>query len=172
MKRIIDLNNNTPAVVTLTATMLNKAIIDANNSVRNFSKLCGIDFDEMQSGDRATVNAEFLDGTETVLSFYRTKNQRGDRRFSIKGIKQQAEAEGLDEIFKAAGAEWREAGCSMCLGMNGDTVPSGQLSVSTSNRNFEGRQGIGARTILASPLTVAASAIAGHVADPRPYLDN
>jgi hypothetical protein len=86
MKRIIDLNNNTPAVVTLTATMLNKAIIDANNSVRNFSKLCGIDFDEMQSGDRATVNAEF------VLSFYRTKNQRGDRRFSIKGIKQQAEA--------------------------------------------------------------------------------
>jgi hypothetical protein len=72
--------------------MLNKAIIDANNSVRNFSKLCGIDFDEMQSGDRATVNAEFLDGTETVLSFYRTKNQRGDRRFSIKGIKQQAEA--------------------------------------------------------------------------------
>ena len=91
MKRIIDLNNNTPAVVTLTATMLNKAIIDANNSVRNFSKLCGIDFDEMQSGDRATVNAEFLDGTETVLSFYRTKNQRGDRRFSIKGIKQQAE---------------------------------------------------------------------------------
>ena len=92
MKRIIDLNNNTPAVVTLTATMLNKAIIDANNSVRNFSKLCGIDFDEMQSGDRATVNAEFLDGTETVLSFYRTKNQRGDRRFSIKGIKQQAEA--------------------------------------------------------------------------------
>ena len=92
MKRIIDLNNNTPAVVTLTATMLIKAIIDANNSVRNFSKLCGIDFDEMQSGDRATVNAEFLDGTETVLSFYRTKNQRGDRRFSIKGIKQQAEA--------------------------------------------------------------------------------
>ena len=91
MTRIIDLNNTTPAVVTLTATMLNKAIIAANNSVRNFSKLCGIDFDEMQSGDRATVNAEFLDGTETVLSFYRTKNQRGDRRFSIKGIKQQAE---------------------------------------------------------------------------------
>jgi 3-isopropylmalate/(R)-2-methylmalate dehydratase large subunit len=58
----------------------------------------------------------------------------------------------------------------MCLGMNGDTVASGELSVSTSNRNFEGRQGIGARTILASPMTAAASAIEGHVADPRPYL--
>ena len=86
-------------------------------------------------------------------------------------IKKQAEDKGLHEIFVASGAEWRESGCSMCLGMNGDTVPSGQLSVSTSNRNFEGRQGIGARTILASPLTAAASALEGHVADPRPYLE-
>jgi len=82
-------------------------------------------------------------------------------------IKQQAEAEGLDKIFKAAGAEWREAGCSMCLGMNGDILLPGQLCVSTSNRNFEGRQGIGGRTVLASPETAAASAIAGHIADPR-----
>jgi len=85
-------------------------------------------------------------------------------------IKKQAEAIGLDQVFTAAGAEWRESGCSMCLGMNGDTVERGKLSVSTSNRNFEGRQGIGARTILASPMTAAASAIAGHVADPRRYL--
>lgn len=85
-------------------------------------------------------------------------------------IKLQAEALGLDEIFESAGAEWREPGCSMCIGMNGDTVPSGRLSVSTSNRNFEGRQGIGARTILASPLTAAASALEGRVADPRKYL--
>jgi len=85
-------------------------------------------------------------------------------------VKKEAESRGLDRVFIEAGAEWRESGCSMCLGMNGDTVPSGKLSVSTSNRNFEGRQGIGARTILASPLTAAASAIAGHVADPRPYL--
>ena len=85
-------------------------------------------------------------------------------------IKKAAEAIGLDRVFTDAGAEWRESGCSMCLGMNGDTVDSGQLSVSTSNRNFEGRQGIGARTILASPLTAAASAVAGRVADPRPYL--
>jgi len=86
-------------------------------------------------------------------------------------IKKDAEARGLDKVFTQAGAEWRESGCSMCLGMNGDTVARGKLSVSTSNRNFEGRQGVGARTILASPLTAAASAIAGHVADPRPMLD-
>jgi 3-isopropylmalate/(R)-2-methylmalate dehydratase large subunit len=85
-------------------------------------------------------------------------------------IKKDAESIGLDKIFIESGAEWRESGCSMCLGMNGDTVPRGQLSVSTSNRNFEGRQGIGSRTILASPMTAAASAIEGHVADPRRYL--
>ncbi|MBT8442339.1 MAG: 3-isopropylmalate dehydratase large subunit [Gammaproteobacteria bacterium] len=84
-------------------------------------------------------------------------------------VKQQAEAEGLHEIFEAAGAEWREAGCSMCLGMNGDVVPPGKLCVSTSNRNFEGRQGVGARTVLASPETAAASAISGHIADPREF---
>jgi len=87
-----------------------------------------------------------------------------------QSIKKQAEALGLDKIFEAAGASWREPGCSMCLGMNGDTVEAGKLCVSTSNRNFEGRQGIGARTVLASPMTAAASAIEGRVADPRPYL--
>ncbi len=82
-------------------------------------------------------------------------------------VKRQAEAEGLDEVVRAAGGEWREPGCSMCIGMNGETVPSGKLSVSTSNRNFEGRQGSGARTVLASPLTAAAAAVAGVIADPR-----
>jgi 3-isopropylmalate/(R)-2-methylmalate dehydratase large subunit len=82
-------------------------------------------------------------------------------------VKRQAEAEGLDEVVRSAGGEWREPGCSMCIGMNGDTVPSGKLSVSTSNRNFEGRQGSGARTVLASPLTAAAAAVRGHIADPR-----
>jgi 3-isopropylmalate/(R)-2-methylmalate dehydratase large subunit len=85
-------------------------------------------------------------------------------------VKKQAEAEGLHEIFRAAGAEWREAGCSACLGMNDDKVPPGRYAVSTSNRNFEGRQGPGARTFLASPLTAVASAIEGAVADPRRYL--
>jgi 3-isopropylmalate/(R)-2-methylmalate dehydratase large subunit len=86
-------------------------------------------------------------------------------------VKRLAEAEGLADIFKAAGAEWRESGCSMCLGMNGDTVNKGEYSVSTSNRNFEGRQGVGARTLLASPETAAASAVLGHVADPRQFLN-
>jgi 3-isopropylmalate/(R)-2-methylmalate dehydratase large subunit len=84
-------------------------------------------------------------------------------------VKRQAEAEGLDRIFLQAGAEWREAGCSMCIAMNGDSLRPGQLAVSTSNRNFEGRQGAGGRTLLASPLTAAASAIAGVVADPRRF---
>ena len=82
-------------------------------------------------------------------------------------IKREAEQLGLDKIFLEAGAEWRESGCSMCIGMNGDTVASGQYAVSTSNRNFEGRQGAGARTLLASPATAAASAIFGCVTDPR-----
>jgi 3-isopropylmalate/(R)-2-methylmalate dehydratase large subunit len=85
-------------------------------------------------------------------------------------IKREAEAAGLAEIFKAAGADWRESGCSMCLGMNGDTVAAGQYSISTSNRNFEGRQGKGARTLLVSPLTAAASAVKGRIADPRELL--
>ncbi len=82
-------------------------------------------------------------------------------------VKAQAEREGLDEIFRAAGAEWRESGCSMCIAMNGDQLTPGQYAISTSNRNFEGRQGKGGRTFLASPLTAAASAIAGRVTDPR-----
>jgi 3-isopropylmalate/(R)-2-methylmalate dehydratase large subunit len=85
-------------------------------------------------------------------------------------VKRDAEAAGLADIFKAAGADWRESGCSMCLGMNGDTVAAGQYSLSTSNRNFEGRQGAGARTLLASPLTAAASAVRGRITDPREML--
>lgn len=85
-------------------------------------------------------------------------------------IKKQAEAEGLDRIFKEAGAEWREPGCSMCIAMNGDNLEPGQYAVSTSNRNFEGRQGKGGRTFLASPLTAAAAAVTGQVTDPRSLL--
>lgn len=85
-------------------------------------------------------------------------------------VKRLAEAEGLDVVFKAAGAEWREPGCSMCIAMNGDQLEPGQYAVSTSNRNFEGRQGKGGRTFLASPLTAAASAVTGRVTDPRTFL--
>ncbi len=101
------------------------------------------------------------------------KVAQGVRMLVVPGsqqIKVEAEKQGLDQIFTAAGAEWREAGCSMCIGMNGDTVGSGQYAVSTSNRNFEGRQGKGARTILASPATAAASAVQGRIADPREFL--
>ncbi len=82
-------------------------------------------------------------------------------------VKREAENEGLADVFKAAGAEWREAGCSMCIAMNGDQLTPGQYAISTSNRNFEGRQGAGGRSFLASPLTAAASAITGKVTDPR-----
>jgi len=86
-------------------------------------------------------------------------------------VKRQAEAEGLDVVFKDAGAEWREAGCSMCIAMNGDQLKPGQLAVSTSNRNFEGRQGSGGRTLLASPLTAAAAAVTGVITDPRTLME-
>ncbi len=84
-----------------------------------------------------------------------------------QAIKKAAEQEGLDKVFKESGAEWREPGCSMCIAMNGDEIDPGQYCISTSNRNFEGRQGKGGRTLLASPLTAAASAVAGAVADVR-----
>ncbi len=101
------------------------------------------------------------------------KVAQGTRVLIVAGseaTRRQAEAEGLDRIFTEAGAEWREPGCSMCLAMNGDSAMPGDLVVSTSNRNFKGRQGSGVRTVLASPLTAAASAITGKVTDPRAYL--
>jgi len=100
------------------------------------------------------------------------KVHQGVRLLVVPGsrqIKRDAEARGLDRVFTEAGAEWHEAGCSMCLGMNGDIAAPGKYVVSTSNRNFEGRQGPGSRTMLASPLTAAACAVAGAVADPRDY---
>jgi 3-isopropylmalate/(R)-2-methylmalate dehydratase large subunit len=116
------------------------------------------------------TNGRLSDIRETARVLRGRKIADGVRMLVVPGsqqVKKEAEAEGLDRIIIAAGAEWREAGCSMCIGMNGDTVPSGKLSVSTSNRNFEGRQGIGARTVLASPATAAASAVSGVIADPR-----
>jgi 3-isopropylmalate/(R)-2-methylmalate dehydratase large subunit len=101
------------------------------------------------------------------------KVHAGVRMLVVPGsqqVKREAEAEGLDRVFREAGAEWREAGCSMCIAMNGDQLKPGEYSVSTSNRNFEGRQGKGGRTFLASPLTAAASAVAGAVADVRTLL--
>ena len=85
-------------------------------------------------------------------------------------VKRQAEEEGLDRIFRDAGLDWADSGCSMCVGINGDRVPSGERCASTTNRNFRGRQGPGARTHLMSPAMVAAAAVSGHLADVRPLL--
>ncbi len=110
--------------------------------------------------------AKFLDGRK-VSDAVRVMVVPGSQQ-----VKKQAEAEGLDQIFRAAGAEWREAGCSMCIAMNGDQLAPGEYAVSTSNRNFEGRQGKGGRTFLASPLTAAATALTGVVTDPRTMVNN
>ena len=118
------------------------------------------------------TNGRLSDIKEAARILDGRKVAPGVRMLVVPGseqVKAAAEAQGLDKVITAAGAEWREAGCSMCIGMNGDIAQPGQLSVSTSNRNFEGRQGIGARTVLASPATAAASAVAGRVADPRSY---
>jgi len=102
-----------------------------------------------------------------------TKVAEGVTAIAVPGsyhVKEQAEKEGLDKIFIDAGWEWRDPGCSMCLAMNGDELTKGQRSASTSNRNFEGRQGPGSRSMLASPLTAAAVAVAGKIVDPRSML--
>ena len=119
------------------------------------------------------TNARLSDLELAARVFQGHKVAPGVRALVVPGsqqIKREAEALGLAQIFIDAGAEWRESGCSMCLGMNGDTVDPGLYCVSTSNRNFEGRQGLGSRTLLASPATAAAAAIRGRVTDPREFI--
>jgi 3-isopropylmalate/(R)-2-methylmalate dehydratase large subunit len=119
------------------------------------------------------TNSRISDLRLAAKIFDGRKVNAGTRVLVVPGstrVKAQAEAEGLHEVFKAAGAEWRQPGCSMCIAMNGDQLSPGQYAVSTSNRNFEGRQGKGGRTFLASPLTAAAAAITGQVSDVRELL--
>ncbi len=119
------------------------------------------------------TNSRLTDLRMAASLFKGRKVAPGVRVLVVPGshnVKRQAEAEGLDRIFKAAGAEWRQPGCSMCIAMNDDHLEPGQYGVSTSNRNFEGRQGPGGRTLLASPLTAAAAALAGKIVDPRALL--
>ena len=119
------------------------------------------------------TNSRISDLREAARMLRGRRVADGVRMMVVPGsseVKRQAEAEGLAEVFRAAGAEWREAGCSMCIAMNGDQLQPGQYSVSTSNRNFEGRQGKGGRTFLASPLTAVASAVTGRLSDPRAML--
>jgi 3-isopropylmalate/(R)-2-methylmalate dehydratase large subunit len=119
------------------------------------------------------TNARIADLRAAASVLRGRKVAAGVRALVVPGsrqVKRQAESEGLDAVFRAAGAEWREPGCSMCIAMNGDRLEPGQYAVSTSNRNFEGRQGPGGRTFLASPFTAAAAAVTGRVTDPRAFL--
>ena len=121
------------------------------------------------------TNSRISDLREAAGLLRGRKVKDGLRMLVVPGsraVKRAAEAEGLDRVFKEAGAEWRESGCSMCIAMNGDQIAPGKLAVSTSNRNFEGRQGPGSRTMLASPLTAVAAAITGTITDVRTLLPN
>jgi 3-isopropylmalate/(R)-2-methylmalate dehydratase large subunit len=119
------------------------------------------------------TNGRLSDLRAAARIFRGRKTAPGVRVLVVPGsekVRRDAEAEGLDRVFLEAGAEWRHSGCSMCIAMNGDQLQPGQYAVSTSNRNFEGRQGKGGRTMLVSPLTAAAAAVTGAVADPRTVL--
>jgi 3-isopropylmalate/(R)-2-methylmalate dehydratase large subunit len=116
------------------------------------------------------TNARISDLREAAAILRGRRVAAGLRAMVVPGsmlVKRQAEEEGLDAVFRAAGFEWRDAGCSMCLGMNPDQLAPGERSASTSNRNFEGRQGVGGRTHLVSPVVAAATAVAGHFATPE-----
>jgi len=139
--------------------------------LRPGQQLLGHPIDVVFIGSCTNARIEDLRAAASVLRGRRVSSRV--RALVVPGsrqVKKAAEAEGLDRVFRDAGAEWREPGCSMCIAMNGDQLRPGQSAVSTSNRNFEGRQGAGGRTFLASPLSAAAAAVAGAIADPREYL--
>jgi len=139
--------------------------------LRPGQRLLGHPVDVVFIGSCTNARIEDLRAAASVLRGRQVA--RGVRVLVVPGsrqVKRAAEEEGLDRVFREAGAEWREPGCSMCIAMNGDSLRPGQSAVSTSNRNFEGRQGAGGRTFLASPLSAAAAAVAGAIADPRELL--
>ena len=132
--------------------------------------LCDVPLDRVFIGSCTNSRIEDLRAAAAVVRGYRVHQQVQAMVVPGSGqVKRQAEAEGLDKVFQAAGFEWREAGCSMCLGMNPDTLSPGQRCASTSNRNFEGRQGKGGRTHLVSPAMAAGAAVAGHFVDIREW---
>jgi 3-isopropylmalate/(R)-2-methylmalate dehydratase large subunit len=133
--------------------------------------LAGLPIDIVFIGSCTNSRVEDLRAAASIIRGRRIPAQV--RTLVVPGsqrVKREAEAEGLARDFVEAGCEWREPGCSMCIAMNGDAAGAGQYVVSTSNRNFEGRQGAGARTLLASPLTAAACAVTGRVTDPREFM--
>jgi 3-isopropylmalate/(R)-2-methylmalate dehydratase large subunit len=132
-------------------------------------KLTEIPIDRVFIGSCTNSRIEDLRAAAAVLAG-RTSKVPGLVSAGSSLVKRQAEEEGLDRIFRAAGLEWGESGCSMCVGMNGDLVAPGERCASTTNRNFRGRQGPGARTHLMSPAMVAAAAVTGRLSDVRPLL--
>jgi 3-isopropylmalate/(R)-2-methylmalate dehydratase large subunit len=132
-------------------------------------KLTDIRIDRVFIGSCTNARIEDLRAAAAVLAGRKAKVP-GLVSAGSTMVKHQAEQEGLDKVFTAAGLTWGESGCSMCLGINGDIVPPGERCASTTNRNFRGRQGPGARTHLMSPAMVAAAAVNGHLADVRPLL--
>ena len=152
----------------------------ANASMKKALEYMGLEANKPLAGRKIDVvfigsctNSRLSDLQAAASIFKGRKVAPGVRALVVPGsqrVKKAAEAEGLDQVFRDAGAEWREAGCSMCIAMNGDQLSPGQYAVSTSNRNFEGRQGAGGRTFLASPLTAAASAVTGQITDARHLL--
>lgn len=140
--------------------------------LENRSSMLGLEIQHVFIGSCTNARIEDL---RAVASLVKGKKKADGVSVMIvpgsKLVEQQAKSEGLDEIFIAAGMELREPGCSACLGMNEDKIPRGEYCVSTSNRNFEGRQGQGARTILASPLMAAAAAIEGKIVDVRKWMN-
>jgi len=133
------------------------------------TRLIDIAIDRIFIGSCTNARIEDLRAAATVLAG-RASKVPGLVSPGSSQVKRQAEEEGLDRIFRDAGLEWGESGCSMCVGINGDVVPAGERCASTTNRNFRGRQGRGARTHLMSPAMVAAAAVTGHLADVRPLL--
>jgi 3-isopropylmalate/(R)-2-methylmalate dehydratase large subunit len=133
------------------------------------TKLIDIAIDRIFIGSCTNARIEDLRAAAAVLAG-RTSKVPGLVSPGSSQVKRQAEEEGLDRIFRDAGLEWAESGCSMCVGINGDLVPAGERCASTTNRNFRGRQGRGARTHIMSPAMVAAAAVTGHLADVRPLL--
>jgi 3-isopropylmalate/(R)-2-methylmalate dehydratase large subunit len=135
------------------------------------TKAQDLDLNTIFIGSCTNARIEDLREAATVVKGRKVKD--GVRAMVVPGsaaVRSQAEAEGLNRVFAEAGFEWHRAGCSMCLGMNGDILRPGQRSASTSNRPYEGRQGPGSRTHLVSPLTAAASALNGRITDPREYI--
>jgi 3-isopropylmalate/(R)-2-methylmalate dehydratase large subunit len=154
-------------------------VIPSNNEQQALTYM-GLEEEQLLLGQPVDVvfigsctNSRLSDLRDAAKIFENRTVAKNVRTLIVPGsheIKQQAEQEGIADIFIKANAEWREPGCSMCLGMNGDIIQDKQFCVSTSNRNFEGRQGKGGRTMLASPMTAAAAAVSGKVVDPRDYL--